>query len=223
MRGPFLGAALLIASSAALLLGGCGSDEPATPAATHLEREDFAAVSHALSGLTQTIDAEVKASKAAWPLVANGLPANPGAGELASVRAATLSASRLPLPALFSEARAASLTGPAAHLAGLFRSFRGLSTRSWQLIEAALEQSARGPSAAARFARANVALYIESVYDGHFGLAQIGKQLSEGYAKLGGTSAFGETLTESEVDRLLATYSEASDRLHPHVGVRLGS
>jgi hypothetical protein len=223
LRGPLLSAALLIASSAALMLGGCGSDSDATPAATHLEREDFAAVSHALGGLTPAIDAEVKATKAAWPLLANGLPANPGAGAQTSIHAAALRAAQLTLPAVFSEARAASLTGPAAHLAGLFRSFRGLTTRGWQLIEAALLQGARGPSAAARFARTNVALYIESLYDGHFSLAQIGRELSDGYAKLGGAPAFGETLTEEEVDRLLATYSEASDRLHPHVGVRLGS
>lgn len=223
MRGPILGAALLIAGGAALALGGCGSNEAPTPAATHLEREDFAAVSHALGGLTVAVEREVKATKAAWPLVANGLPASPGATDQARIRTATRSAHQLPLPAVFGEARAASLTGPAAHLAGLFRSFRGLAARGWQLIEAALEQSARGPSPATRFARANVALYIESVYDGHFSLAQIGKQLSEGYAELGGPAAFGATLTEAEVDRLALAFSEASDRLHPHVGVRLGS
>jgi hypothetical protein len=205
------------------MLGGCSSGSDATPAATHLEREDFAAVSHALGGLIVAVEHEVKATKGAWPLVANGLPVNPSAGDQTSIYAAALRAAQLPLPAIFSEGRAASLTGPAAHLAGLYRSFRGLASRGWQLIEAALKRSARGPSTAARFARANVALYIESLYDGHFSLAQTGKQLSDGYTKLGGPSAFGATLTEAEVDRLVAAYSEASDRLHPHVGVRLGS
>ena len=159
----------------------------------------------------------------AWPLIANGLPAGASAPERASIGAAALRAGEIPLPALFGEVRAASLTGPAAHLAGLFRSFRGLATRGWQLIDAAAEAGARGPSSAASFARANVALYIESVYDGHFSLAQLGKQLADGYAKLGGPSDFGTTLTQAEVDRVTAAYSEASDRLHPHVGVRLGS
>jgi hypothetical protein len=166
---------------------------------------------------------EVSATKAAWPLIANGLPPSPTPAERARINAASRRAAQIPLPALFDEVSAATLTGPAAHLAGLFRSFRGLSTRGWQLIDAALQQSARGLSAAAGFARANVALYIESVYDAHFGLAQLGKQLADGYRKLGGPSDFGTTLMQAEVDRVSATYSEANDRLHPHVGVRLGS
>ena len=77
--------------------------------------------------------------------------------------------------------------------------------------------------AAARFARANVDLYIESVYDGHFELAQIADKLHKGYENLGGPAAFGESLTPAEVNALAAAYSEASARLRPHVGVRLGS
>jgi hypothetical protein len=222
VRGPILGAALLIASGVALILGGCGSSDT-TPAASHREREDFAAVSHVLDQLAVPIDREVRATKVAWPLIANGLPASADTAQRARIRAAALSASRLPLPPLFGEVRAASLTGPAAHLAGLFRSFRGLATHGWQLIGAAAAQTEGGSAAATRFARANIALYIESVYDGHFGLAQIGKQLSAGYAKLGGPSDFGSQLTAAEVSRLALAYSEANDRLHPHVGVRLGS
>ena len=111
----------------------------------------------------------------------------------------------------------------APSLAGLFRAYSGLSTHGWQLIGAAIEQIEHGSPVAARFARANVALYIESVYDAHFGLAQVGKQLVAGYKTLGGASAFGPSLTQAEVDRLAGTYSEASDRLHPHPGVKLGS
>jgi hypothetical protein len=80
-----------------------------------------------------------------------------------------------------------------------------------------------GSPAGARFARENVALYIESVYDAHFTLAHLGKQLLAGYRKVGGPTAFGATLTQAEIDQLAATYSEATDRLHPHAGVRLGS
>ncbi len=77
--------------------------------------------------------------------------------------------------------------------------------------------------AAARFARANVNLYIESVYDGHFELAQISEKLHKAYENLGGPSAFGGSLTPAEVNAVAAAYSEASARLRPHVGVRLGS
>ena len=79
------------------------------------------------------------------------------------------------------------------------------------------------PFSAARFARANVALYIESVYDAHFSLAQIGKHLLAAYKTLGGGGAFGASLTPAEVDALARAYSEGQDRLYPHVGVRFGS
>ena len=121
---------------------------------------------------------EVPATKAAWPLIVDGLPADtprlPGT-PICALRPNAPSALRLPSP--FEEHQAASLTGPAPPLAGLFRSYYGLTGRGWQLIGAAIEQIEHGPRAAARFARANVALYIESVYDAHFSLAQIGKQL----------------------------------------------
>ncbi len=87
------------------------------------------------------------------------------------------------------------------------------------MIEHALAVSGPGAS----FARANAPLYIESVYDGHFGLAQIGKNLVAGYQKLGGPAAFGTALRSAEVARLAAAYSEPAVRLHPHPGVKLGS
>jgi hypothetical protein len=40
---------------------------------------------------------------------------------------------------------------------------------------------------------------------------------------LGGQAAFGTSLSPAEVHALANAYSEAADRLHPHVGVRLGS
>ena len=102
------------------------------------------------------------------------------------------------------------------------RSYALLCARGWKLLLASLAQIESGTPAAARFARANAPLYIESVYDAHFTLAQIGKKLLAGYDKLGGPRAFGAALTKAEVDGLAGAYSEASDRLHPHVGVRLG-
>lgn len=103
------------------------------------------------------------------------------------------------------------------------RSYALLSQRGWKLLDAALRQIESSSPATARFARENAPLYIESVYDAHFTLAQIGKKLLAGYEKLGGARAFGAALTQAEVTALAQAYSEAEDRLHPHVGVRLGS
>jgi hypothetical protein len=222
MRGVAL---LLLAGLVAALLAGCGgTSKRSTPAALKLQREDLVAASRALKGVQAPVAREVAATKAAWPLIANGLPADvrkvSRAGQAA--RAAE-SAAQLKVPLLFSEAQSGELTGPAAQLAGLLRSYVLLSSRGWKLLDAALGQIESGSPASARFARANAALYIESIYDGHFSLAQIGKKLLAAYEKLGGAGDFGATLSQAEVDDLAQTYSEASDRLHPHVGVRLGS
>jgi hypothetical protein len=213
----------LLALGCTLAIAGCGSSRTATPAATRLEREDFAAVSRALGSIAGAAGGEVAATRAAWPLIANGLPPTSGSGPPSAIVTAAASADRLRLPALLDEAHVVSLTGPAANVAGLARSYRGLAARGWGMIVASIGEIEHGSPATARFAKANVALYIESVYDAHFSLAQVGKQLLAGYAKLGGPAAFGASLSESEIERLAGTYSEASDRLHPHVGVRLGS
>ncbi len=216
----------LLAASAALVcaLSGCGG-AGSTPAELRLQREDLVAVSRALAGAEPPVANEVAAAKRAWPPIANGLPS--GAAALANVRApvaaAAVSAARVPTPPALGEAQADSLTGPGSELAGLFRDYIGLSTRGWMLTGAAIEQIGSDSPAVARFARENVGLYLESVYDGHFDLAQIGKHLTDGYRRLGGASAFGHALTQAEVEALADAYSEAGVRLHPHVGVRLGS
>jgi hypothetical protein len=214
--------ALLLAS---MLATGCGgSSKASTPAALKLQREDLVRTSRALVAIEAPIAREVAATKAAWPLIANGLP-----GEITIVshspqaRAAATSAASLQLPALFSEAQARTLTGPAAQIAGLIRSYALLSARGWKLLDAALMQIESSSPANARFARANAPLYIESIYDAHFTLAQIGKKLLAAYDKLGGQRGFGAALTSAHVGALARSYSEASDRLHPHAGVRLGS
>jgi hypothetical protein len=187
-----------------------------------LQRQDLVAVSRVLRGSETPAAHELAATRTAWPLVANGLPADPRA--LARpVAAAGASAARVKLPALFQEAPAASLTGPASGLAGLFRTYAGLATRGWQQIGAAVAEIDHGTPAAARFARENSPLYIESIYDAHFSLAQIGKQLERAYTMLGGAAAFRRSLTQAEVNALAEAYSEAAYRLHPHAGVRLGS
>jgi hypothetical protein len=205
-------------------LSGCGGAS-STPAELRLQREDLVAVSRALASVERPVAIEVAAAKRAWPLIANGLPT--AAGALARARVpvagAATSAAHVPTPPALGEAQADSLTGAGAGLAGLFRNYIGLSTRGWTLTSAAVDQIEHGSPSDTRFARENVGLYIESVYDGHFDLAQIGKHLTDGYHRLGGPAAFGRALTQAEVDALADAYSEARVRLHPHVGVRLGS
>jgi hypothetical protein len=190
-------------------------------AGLRLERQDFIATARALQAAQSSIAREVAASKSAWPLIANGLQA--GTSARAPIQAAAQSAALVLVPTALQEAPARALTEPAAKIAGTFRTFAQLTRRGWLMVAAALREIEAGPGSAARFARENVALYIESVYDGHFALAQIGRKLIDTYRSLGGESAFGRTLTKGAVDLLAGAYSEASVRLHPHVGVRLGS
>jgi hypothetical protein len=223
VRSAARSAALALLGAATILTGGCGGGENASSAGMRLQREDLIAVSHALAQAEAEVEVEVRATRAAWPLVANGLPADTTTVARPPILRATQAAAKLRVPALFEEVRASALTGPAAALAGLFRSYSGLAIHGWQLIGTAIDEIEHGSTSSARFARANVALYIESVYDAHFSLAQIGKKALAAYRTLGGPDAFGAALTQAEVDALARTYSEARNRLHPHVGVRLGS
>lgn len=215
-------AALLLALGGGLLCSGCGTAGESA-AALRLQREDLIAVARALKRIEAPVGAEVAAAKAVWPSIADGLPRNGVQANRSLIANAAAKAAAIHLAAPLGEPDSVSLTGQAAQLAGLLRSYVRLCARGWGLIAAAVDQIEHGTPPAARFARSNVALYIESVYDGHFTLAQIGKKLRAGYEKLGGPSAFGAALTKSAVTALGARYSEASDRLHPHVGVRLGS
>jgi hypothetical protein len=213
----------LLALCPALAIGsGCGSGSESTPADARAERHELVVAAHALASAQAETATEVAASKAAWPLVAHGLPSQPSANERAKIAAAHQGANGLHLPRLFGQGHSQRLTGPAASLAGAYGGYVGLSWTGWKMIEAALKASAVGGTRAS-FARANSPLYIESVYDGHFSVSQIGKKLLEGYAKLGGPAAFGKSLTQTEVDRLATAYSEEAARLHPHPGVKLGS
>jgi hypothetical protein len=218
-----IAAMLLLLSAALVLAGGCGGKKAPSPAAVNLRREDLIAVAQALKSVEGPLAGEVVAAKAAWPLVANGLPTRNTSTARALIAAASQSAAKIKVPALFEEETAMSLTGPAYQLAGLFKYFDRLATRGWAGIGAALEEIEHGSPMAARFARENVPLYIESVYDGHFLLAQIGKPLRDGYKALGGAVGFGAALTQRDVDALVGAYSEPSVRLYPHAGARLGS
>jgi hypothetical protein len=207
----------------ALALAGCGhSGTVASSTGLRLQREDLIATAQALTTVEARVAGEAAATRTAWPLVANGLPRkNDTAQPL--LDAAAGQAEALKLPGLFEERKAATLTGAASGIAGLFRGSDTLAARGWRMIAASVREVDRGPSAAAAFAEANVALYIDSVYDAQFGLAQVGKRLRSAYAKLGGPAAFGAALTQTEVDRLAAAYSEPAIRLHPHASVKLGS
>jgi hypothetical protein len=215
----------LLAIALTLALSACGgSSSDSTAAGLKLQREDLAAACRALDSAKPAVAREVAATKAAWPLIANGIPADASrVSTVPSLQAAVAAAAALRPPPLFEEAQARTLAGSAAQLAGLFRSYVLLSSRGWKLLGASLAQIESGTPASARFASENIGLYIESIYDGHFTLAQIGKKLRDAYKKLGGPAAFGAALTQAEVDALAATYSESSDRLHPHVAVRVGS
>ena len=212
-----------VAGAAGLLAGCGGSSSVSTPAAERLQREDLVATVRGLRHAEGFLRREMAAARIAWPLVANGLPASIPPSVRPALSTASEAAHAIVVPPLMSETQARSLTGPAAGVAGLFRTFTGLTERGWTLTGAAGTEIEGGSPAAARFARENVALYIDSVYDGHFDAALIGKSLLAGYEKLGGAKAFGATLTQAEVDALAGAYSPASERLHPHPGVKLGA
>jgi hypothetical protein len=221
-------AALLLILSGAVgaggALAGCGGTRKvvASPAAQMLQREDFVVISHGLREAEGSARREMAAARIAWPLVANGLPTSIPTRTRVAVATAGRDAQAIVVPAPMSEAQARSLTGPAAGIASLFEPFQRLTERGWTLTGAAADEVASGTPAVARFARENVALYIDSIYDGHFDATLIGKSLLAGYKKLGGEATFGATLTQAEVDALAGAYSPASERLHPHSAVKLG-
>ncbi len=208
------------------LLCSCGAShaKAETPAALKLQREDLALVSRALQRARAPVARAVSATKGAWPLIVNGLPRELAAlSSSPQIARALASSAQLPTPSPFGEEESRALTGPASQIAGLYRAYAQLSARGWRMLDSSISQIRFGTPLGARFARENVALYIESIYDANFSLAQIAKKLTLAYEKLGGAGEFGSALPEAEVDALAETYSEASDRLHPHVGVRLGS
>lgn len=215
---------LLLAAMALLALAGCGSHHH-NQAELKLEREDLVAVAHALEQARPAVASELQASRRAWPWVVDGLPTSAGglAGVRETIAQAALSAARLPEPKPITETESRYLTGPGAPLASIYRQYAGLVSRGWAQIAAMSAQIEHGPPTARRFARENVALYIESVYDGQFDLGQIQKRLKKGYAEVGGPQALGQQLTQAEVSALEALYSEARTRLSPRATVKLGS
>jgi hypothetical protein len=179
-----------------------------------VERTDLVQLAHTLQRLQTPTTAEVAAARAAWPSLAGGLP--DGVAPALRVEAATADrhAAALTLPAEVTTE--GSLTGPAAELAGMLRSYVRLTQRGWQYLATALAAGSGASAAAARFLRANAALYIYCVYDGHYDLSLIGKTMQSAYRKLGGAPAFGAALTQSQVEALASAYSIPAARLEPH-------
>ncbi len=215
--------ALALTLGLAVALAGCGRHKAATPAEAKLENEDFVAVTAALAAAAPQVEAEVAATKSAWPAILGGVKGRPTAGTRTKVRLAAARAAALSLPTLMSEEGSSQLTGPASPLASRFRSFQRLSSRSWQLLESSLDQIEHGSRSHADFARQNLPLYIEGIYDAHFTLAETGKQLLAAYKKLGGEKTFGGSLTTSQLQQLAARYSTERNELSPKEQVKLGS
>ena len=223
MRGAARAAALVLTGAALLGAAGCGRASAPSPAELALEREDLVFVARTLQSVQGEAAAEVAASRAAWPQLYAGLPPRSSGLYSPQIRSAIETAGRLDLPTLFEPRPAAALTGPASGITGLYRAYSGLATRGWQMIGATIGQIEHGKPSASRFARDNVGLYVDSIYDAHYGLAQIGKQLHAAYRRLGGEAVFGEALKQSEVDALEHAYSESSSQLAPRAQVKLGT
>jgi len=206
-----------------MLPAGCGKPRTAVPAEARLEREDLVAVAHALRSAEGGVEREVAAARAAWPFLIGGIPTRQTATARSRIEAAVRAAGELPLPALLDEGQAAALTGPGSPLAGRYRDFQELCSTSWRLIGDALAEIERGPASAARFARANVALYIEGVYDAQYSLGETGMEMLAAYKTLGAAPVFAALLTPGEVAQIAQTYSRSRERLQPHERVKLGS
>jgi hypothetical protein len=219
-------ALLAIVGVAVTLAAGCGSKSPsahnlpATPAALRLQRSDLEFVVRGLRAVERPIRAELSATRAAWPTVADGFPKAVSKRDDVAISKASARANTLPTPSFLP--RAGELTGPASGIAGLYLSFNALASRGWKLIDATASAAEHGPRAADRFLRANVALYIGSVYDAHFNLAAIGKNLRRAYTKLGASAAFGKALTRDTLDRVAAAYEPHSALLQPHPHAKFG-
>ncbi len=200
----------------ALGCGGSSAKQPTAklkPAALRLEQADLVVVSRGLEGVEGSIHREVAASKAAWPQIVKGLPGEISPTLRGQILAARTEAKRVAEPPFMKEAK--QLTGPSAGLAALLQSFSDLIERGWALTEHSITGVATGTPGTASFLRANVGLYINCIYDGHYNLAAIGQTLTRAYAKLGGAPAFGARLTPADIDAIAAVYSPGTARLEP--------
>ncbi len=216
-RARVFGLAPMLSLLLGCLLGGCGSSSASHGPSNRelaLERAQLVQVSAGLRASEPAVRAEVSASRVVWPSIASGLPRVLSPTLRASVAQANAKAAALPVPSFLSEPR--QLTGPAAGVAGLYRSYERLASRAWRLTGAGVEAIAGGTPTAASFARQNSSLYIDAIYDAHYDLSLAGKSLLSAYEKLGGSGAFGASLPSSQLGALAAAYSIPAVRLEPH-------
>lgn len=178
-------------------------------------------VVHALERVRGPVSAELAAAREAWPSISGGLPAVIAPSLSGRLARAGAAASRILAPAFMTQLEAPALrprvylTGPAAGAAGLFQSFSNLTGQGWTLTDAAIKGLAGASTANAASLRANARLYVSCIYDGHFDLAQIGKNVMRSYESLGGPNGFGGSLPEDEMTALASFYSDQL-RLEPH-------
>jgi len=215
-------AILVLVALSVTACGTGGSKGSATSQAVlALERTDLLLVTHALQDAEVSVQREVTAARQAWPLIAHGVPAEISASLQLKVHSANTAAGEIQAPSSMTQAEGPTtkprrdLTGPAAGIAGLFQSFSVLSEHGWRLIAATMQGIGYGSASTIRFLRANAPLYIASVYDGHFDLASIGKNLRKAYLKLGGSPGFSGSLRAYEVDKLASFYGDGL-KLEPH-------
>jgi len=211
-------ALLLLLGGVAGALSGCGRSSPHA-AELEVERTDLTVVSRYLHAAQIPIQREVAASRAVWPLIVDGIPASIPQSTPLLLGAASARSTQIPAPPFTPEM--SRLTGPASGIAGLLDDFSRLTERGWTMLQATVAEIEHGSPATARFASANAALYIHSVYDGHFDLGLVGKSLLAAYRQLGGSAAFGDALTQAEVDALARAYSPGAVDLKPHAGRNL--
>jgi hypothetical protein len=114
---------------------GCGGAHP-RPAALRVERADLVQLAHILQQLQTSTAAEVTAARAAWPSLAGGLPDRAAPALRVEAATAARRAAALTLPAEVTTE--GSVTGPAAELAGMLKTYVRLAQRGWQYLATAL-------------------------------------------------------------------------------------
>jgi hypothetical protein len=171
-------------------------------------------VSDELYAAQPAVARELRAARTLWPLIFFGLPPSPSPTLRTLAMIAGARAKQLPQLPFTADVK--RLTGPASGLASLWEDYARLAERGSTLTEAAIGWVSSGSPAQARYGRASSALYIDAIYDAHYNLSLIGKDILAAYTRLGGARAFGTRLTQARVTALANAYSIPSVRLTPH-------
>lgn len=207
----------VLASALALVGLGCAAlSRNPNAAELALERTQLVQVSEALHAAQPAVARELTAARALWPLVSAGLPPSPSYRLRTLLATASARAGELPQPSFMADVK--RLTGPASGLASLWEDYTRLTERGSTLTQATIGWVLHGPSARASYGRASAALYIDAIYDAHYYLSLIGKDVVDAYQRLGGERGFGTRLTQAKISGLASAYSIPAVRLVPHPG-----